>query len=150
MDIYEFTHLKNAGDTGEKKTVFIGGSKTIKKLNTNVLLKLEEIIEKNHHIVVGDCPGVDTLVQQYLFERGYKNVIVYVSGDKVRNNVGEWNVCHVPVEDGVSGFDFYRKKDIAMSDVADYGLMIWDGKSKGTYHNIIDLQERGKFVGVLR
>ena len=34
MDIYEFTHLKNAGDTGEKKTVFIGGSKTIKKLSS--------------------------------------------------------------------------------------------------------------------
>lgn len=137
-------------DKGEKMIVFIGGSKTIKQLNTNVLLKLEEIIEENHHIVVGDCSGVDTLVQQYLFERGYKNVIVYVSGNKVRNNVGEWNVCHVPVEDGVSGFDFYRKKDIVMSDVADYGFMIWDGKSKGTYHNIMDLQERGKFVGVLR
>lgn len=149
MDIYEFTHLKNAGDTGEKKTVFIGGSKTIKKLNTNVLLKLEEIIEKNHHIVVGDCQGVDTLVQQYLFDYGYENVTIYVSGETVRNNVGAWDIEHIPVEDGVSGFDFYRQKDIVMSD-ADYGLMIWDGKSKGTYHNIMDLQARGKFVGVLR
>lgn len=144
------TNSKNANDKGWKMTVFIGGSKTIKKLNTNVLLKLKEIIEKNHHIVVGDCPGVDTLVQQYLFDYGYENVTIYASGETVRNNVGAWNVQHIPVEDGVSGFDFYRKKDIAMSDVADYGLMIWDGKSKGTYHNIMDLQERGKFVGVLR
>ena len=144
------TNSKNANDKGGKMTVFIGGSKTIKKLNTNVLLKLKEIIEKNHHIVVGDCPGVDTLVQQYLFDYGYENVTIYASGETVRNNVGAWNVQHIPVEDGVSGFDFYRKKDIAMSDVADYGLMIWAGKSKGTYHNIMDLQERGKFVGVLR
>lgn len=131
----------------KNNTVFIGGSKSIKELNANVLLKLEKVVEKNHHI--GDCSGVDTLVQQYLFDCRYENVTIYVSGDAVRNNVGEWNVCHIPVKDGVSGFDFYRQKDIAMSDVADYGIMVWDGKSKGTYQNIMDLNKQGKIVEIL-
>ena len=31
-----------------------------------------------------------------------------------------------------------------MAEDADYGLMIWDGKSPGTMNNIIELLQRGK------
>ena len=33
-----------------------------------------------------------------------------------------------------------------MSDQADYGFMLWDGESKGTLNNILNLLERGKHV----
>jgi hypothetical protein len=37
------------------------------------------------------------------------------------------------------GFDYYSLKDRAMAEAADYGLMLWDGKSKGTVNNVVNL-----------
>ena len=48
----------------------------------------------------------------------------------------------------VRGFQFYKQKDIAMANTADYGFMIWDGESKGTLNNMIDLISRNKPVMV--
>ena len=38
----------------------------------------------------------------------------------------------VAAHQGARGFDYYSVKDRAMADAAEYGLMPWDGKSKGT------------------
>ena len=35
-----------------------------------------------------------------------------------------------------------------MSEEADCGIMLWDGKSKGTLNNILNLLEQGKQVAV--
>lgn len=35
-----------------------------------------------------------------------------------------------------------------MADAAEYGLMLWDGKSKGTINNIVNLSRAGKPVVV--
>lgn len=48
----------------------------------------------------------------------------------------------------VRGFEFYKQKDIAMANTADYGFMIWDGESKGTLNNMINLISRNKPVMV--
>lgn len=74
---------------------------------------------------------------------------VYVSGDKTRNNIGDFNEKHINA-DGLKGFEFYRQKDIAMAKDADCGLMLWDGKTKGTACNIRDMREMGKEVIVIR
>lgn len=65
---------------------------------------------------------------------------------KARNNIGRWNVRSVPVPSYVKGFDFYKQKDVAMANEADYGFMIWDGESRGTLNNIINLTAQGKRV----
>ena len=54
------------------------------------------------------------------------------------------NVKAVAVPPQIRGFDFYRQKDIAMAADADYGFMIWDGKSRGTYSNLVTLIENNK------
>lgn len=46
---------------------------------------------------------------------------------------------NVNVDDGIIGFEFYVKKDIEMAKRADVGFMIWNGKSRGTFNNIINL-----------
>ncbi len=33
-----------------------------------------------------------------------------------------------------------------MAEVAEYGLMLWDGKSKGTLNNVVTLSHRRKLV----
>lgn len=53
------------------------------------------------------------------------------------------NALHI---EGMSGYEFYRQKDIVMAADCDCGYMIWDGVSKGTRQNIEDLKRLGKFV----
>ena len=129
--------------------VFISGSKTITFLNEEAKEKIDEFCQTNAEILIGDCFGADHIVQIYLYDRGYKNVIVYVSGDEVRNNAGNFNVKHIRVTDDLSGFCFYRQKDIAMANDADFGLMLWNGSSRGTECNISDMRKMGKSVMVI-
>ena len=128
--------------------IFIGGSKMINSLTTEFTNELDRICSEGHEILIGDCFGVDLLVQKSLSERGYTNVTVYVSGDKVRCNYGNFPVKHIPVSEDVSGFEFRRQKDIAMAQDADCGLMLWDGRSRGTAANIVELKAMHKEVVV--
>lgn len=40
---------------------------------------------------------------------------------------------------GAKEFDYYSVEDRAMAETAEYGLMLWDGKSKGTVPNVVNL-----------
>ena len=42
------------------------------------------------------------------------------------------------------GRDLYTLKDISMAEDADYGLMVWDGESKGTLNNILLMKKLNK------
>ena len=128
--------------------VFIGGSKAISILTAEFTAELDRIIADGHEILIGDCYGADLLIQKYLVSRHYTKVTVYVSGDKFRNNTGGFFVRHIAVPNGCTGFEFHRQKDIAMAEDADCGLMLWDGKSRGTAANIADLRAMGKEVNV--
>jgi hypothetical protein len=126
--------------------VFISGSIDIKRLPDPVKHRLNNVVKNRLGVLIGDASGIDTLVQSYL--QTYPNVTVYCSGNRCRNNVGNWKVIYVPVEKKSRGREFYTKKDQRMSEKADFGLIIWNGISKGSYRNINDLAERGKKVVV--
>ena len=124
--------------------VFISGSISIKKLPNIAKKKIDSIIEKKLTVVIGDARGVDSIVQKNLLKENYNNVIVYHTGDKIRNNFGDWNTVTVQNENNLKGREFYTLKDLKMADDADYGLMIWDGKSKGTLKNIEEMKKNNK------
>ena len=124
--------------------VFIAGSIKIKKLDERVKAKIDTILDQNLRIAVGDADGVDSSVQSYLVERQATNVVVYCSGPKPRNNLGDWGVTPVKADAAPGTRAFFTAKDIAMADEADYGLMIWDSRSVGTLKNVIELIARGK------
>jgi hypothetical protein len=126
--------------------VFIGGPRTIRTLHSAVEERLNSIIEKNITVLVGDANGIDKEIQEHLYAANYKAVLVYASNGIARNNVGQWEVRNIPVTSNVTGFAFYAEKDKAMADNADYGFMIWNGKSKGTLNNIINLSRQSKVV----
>jgi len=126
--------------------VFIAGAKSIKKIDDIIEKKLVSISQKSYDVLIGDCHGVDKAVQNFFTTLNYSNVTIYASEGKARNNLGNWSIQNVPVQEGVTGFEYYRQKDIAMSKVADCGFMIWDGKSKGTLNNIIALTNQNKVV----
>lgn len=125
-------------------SVFIAGSRKLSRLNEQVQKRLENVMAGSYVVLVGDANGADKAVQKFLFERNYRNVTVYCSGSVCRNNLGNWESHHVEVDPKISGRDFYTKKDIEMAVVADYGLMIWDGKSPGTINNVLELVKRDK------
>lgn len=128
---------------------FVGGSKTITRLKAEAISAIDELRAANAHILIGDCFGADKLVQQYLYDNGYTNVTVYVSGYKVRNNVGAFPVKYIDCG-GLKGYKFYQQKDIAMADDADVGLMLWDGKTRGTEQNIVYMKSKGKSVRIIK
>jgi len=131
-------------------TVFISGSMRIKNIHPQVLNRIENIIKSSFEIIVGDADGVDTSIQTFLKTKSYERVVVYYSGQYVRNNIGSWPVEEVFTEEENKTRKFYTAKDIEMAKKCDYGLMVWDSKSTGTLSNVIQLltQEKKSLVFV--
>lgn len=125
-------------------SVFIGGSRRLSRLNAELSHRLDNIIEKELRVLVGDANGFDRAAQAYLAGRGYKDVLVYCTAGICRNNVGNWPEHAVEYHGPDRGFEFYAAKDDAMLRDADYGLFGWDGKSRGTLRNIQRMAEQGK------
>ncbi len=123
--------------------VFIGGSRAVAKLNPAVRDRLDDLIRRNCTILIGDANGADKAVQQHLAARGYSNVVVFCM-EECRNNAGNWPLRHIKPPGRRRDFTYYAAKDLAMFNEADYGVMLWDAKSKGTLQNILNLVRAGK------
>lgn len=130
------------------EAVFLGGSRRIARLNDGIRSKLDGLIERGLWFFVGDANGADRALQQHLADRGYERVVVYAVAGSLRNNVGQWKVCLVDPPKGARGFELYSAKDKKMAIDASYGLMLWDGKSRGTLENVRNLLSQRKPVAV--
>lgn len=125
-------------------TVFVAGSRRISRLPAEVKARLDTMIEKGLQILVGDANGADKALQQYFADKTYPNVLVHCMKDHCRNNLGNWPTRQIAAPRGAKGFDYYSLKDRVMAETAEYGLMLWDGKSKGTINNIVNLSRDRK------
>jgi len=130
------------------KKVFFSGSRRLGKLNKDLRIRADKIIAQGFLILLGDANGADRAMQQYLAERSYKNVVIFCAGQTCRNNIGGWKTKHVVINRGQKDFRYYAARDKEMSEEASYGFMLWDGKSKGTLNNIVNLLELDKYVVV--
>lgn len=128
--------------------VFIGGSRKISRLNGMVKGRTENILNEGMSVLIGDANGADKAIQEHLAEQGYRNVTVYCTGEKCRNNIGNWETHQIKSDRKKKDFEFYTAKDLEMSKDADYGFMLWEGSSVGTLNNILNLLDRGKKVVV--
>ena len=126
------------------KTVFIGGSRRVSRLNSDIQRRLDQIIAKRLQVVLGDANGADKAVQAYFKDRSYPHVLVFCTAGRCRNNLGAWPVEAVPAPHKTRDFEFYTAKDAAMARAADVGFMIWDGESSGTMVNVARLVGSGK------
>lgn len=129
-------------------TVFLSGSRKISRINEAIRQRIDNIIEKDFNIVIGDANGADKAMQSYLAEIRYPHVTVYYVGEKSRNNVGDWQSDNVAVSGNLRGRDFYMVKDKEMAQRADFGLVLWDGKSSGSAANVLEMLKFGKKVVV--
>ncbi len=127
-------------------SVFVAGSRALSRLNPQIRERLDNIIERNVSVLIGDANGADKAVQQYLAKRQYRQVIVYCM-EICRNNIGGWPMrCHVAKPGAKRDRHYYGIKDAAMVKDATCGLMLWDGLSKGTLTSAINLLSADKKV----
>lgn len=124
--------------------VFISGSMSIKKINLEVLERINNIIDSGYQVLVGDADGVDTSIQSHLLEKNAKSVLVYCTGEQPRNNIGKWSINKIETKYKPGTRSYFTAKDLVMADDCDYGLMIWDAKSTGTLSNTVELLRREK------
>lgn len=126
------------------KSVFIAGSRAVSKLNPLIRERLDNIMKQNLLVLVGDANGADKAVQRYLAKSQYRHVVVYCM-DSCRNNLGVWPTRNHRAEvNARHDRHYYGLKDLAMSQDADCGLMLWDGISKGTLTNVFNLLNADK------
>ena len=127
-------------------SVFIAGSRALTHLDAQVKDRLDNILRKEFTVLVGDANGADKAVQRYFAQRAYKRVVVYCM-ETCRNNVGNWPVRSHSGEPGQKrDRHYYGIKDQAMAKDASWGFMLWDGISKGTLANVVNLLDYGKKV----
>jgi hypothetical protein len=126
--------------------VFIGGSRQMGRLNSEIRQRLDNIMAQFFTVLVGDASGVDKAVQKHFADNHYNSVIVFCAGNSWRDNIGGWETRHIHVDRSTKDYRFYMAKDIEMAKEAHYGFMIWDTKSSGTLSNILELLEMGKKV----
>jgi hypothetical protein len=127
-------------------SVFVAGSRALSRLNPQLRERLDNIIRQSFTVLVGDANGADKAVQTYLAQRAYHHVTVYCM-EVCRNNVGGWPIRpHKADPDARRDRQYYGIKDSAMAKDATCGFMLWDGLSKGTLTNVINLLEADKKV----
>lgn len=139
--------------SGSSKTQFEDSGYYRKELPKEIQNKIEQYMNEKKTILVGDAPGIDRQVQDFLNDRGYMDVEVYSPGKKVRYSANEkWNTNLVDVPDAEEGSgEWLRGKDEAMTNRADEGLaVILDEGAKATRNNIERLGSQNKKCDVFQ
>lgn len=112
------------GYTSEDNVFVSGKVKYDQPISKDISDRVDEIITAGAKIHIGDAPGADTRVQEYLAEKGYLNVLVYTTDEKARNNAGNWEVKQISGKGYKDERRVRRQKDIAMTTASNKGLAI--------------------------
>lgn len=125
--------------------IFLSGSSGVSFLPKQLEMRLASLMKKDFSFIVGDAPGADTAFQNFFASSKYPHVTIYTIESRPRNNIANWpvTVCYSPRQGNKSR---QLAKDLAMSRDADAVIVLWDGKSKGTYNNIQHLTSLKKTV----
>lgn len=154
---YHTSYVKRAGKQG---TLFVSGSSKTqdkesgyyrKSLPKPVREQLDDAMKKGTKIVVGDAPGVDRQVQDYLKRKGYGRVEVYGPGKEVRYSANKrWKTNPIDAPEFEPGSkEWLAKKDVEMERVSTQGLaIVLDEGAKATRKNVERLVANNKDVKV--
>ena len=149
------------GYKGPEDTVFISGSSKTqfedsgyyrKNLSDKVRQQIDNEISKHSHIIVGDAPGIDRQVQDYLKKSNYDNVEIFGPGNKdVRYKADKkWKSTTVDNPDAEpNSKEWLASKDRVMDGIADRGIaVVLDEGAKATRNNVSRLMAANKDVYV--
>lgn len=136
--------------SGSSKTQFEDSRYYRKSLPRPITDKLEEFINNKSRIVVGDAPGIDRQVQDFLKKKNYSNVVIY-GPDSIRYLASsKWKTKPIDSSEFEKGSpSWLAKKDIAMERASTKGLaVILDEGSQATRNNIKRLIDDNKSVDI--
>lgn len=132
---------------------FVFGTTHISELPQPIIHALNKRMYDGDILLVGDAPGTDTLVQDYLKINDYRNVLVFYTGtneDKPRYLAdSKWNTISVIPDDGCEpgSREFYQRKDKVMADIATFGLAVPRvNGSESTIRNIRQMLDKGQVI----
>lgn len=147
-------------ELGKRRRVFVSGSSKTenkdspyyrKRLPKKIRKELDKYIDEKVNFVVGDAPGIDRQVQNYLNSKNYRNVDIYGPGTKVRyvaNKNWKTHPIDAPEYEPYSK-EWLAKKDIEMERASTEGFaVILDEGASATRKNIDRLIESNKDVKV--
>ena len=147
-------------EAGKKRAVFVSGSSKTqskdseyyrRKLPKDIRKQLKEYMKQDVKVIVGDAPGIDRQVQDFLNKKRYMNVEVYGPGKQVRYSANKkWKTNPIDAPEFEPGSkEWLAKKDIAMEKASTEGLaVILDEGAKATRKNVERLSANGKSVKV--
>lgn len=168
----ELTHYGVLGmKWGVRKTkpkterVFVSGTSKMQskdseyyrdELDKEIRNHLDSLMNKKVEFLIGDCVGVDAMVQGYLATHKYDKVHIYVSGNEVRNNADDkgslgWKVHGVNANKFEKGSkEWHAVKDEVMNKIATSGLAVIldEGGAKATRKNIDRFIKTNKDVAI--
>ncbi len=121
------------------KKIFISGSISLKKLDFKILASLDKIILKKYKVLVGDAFGIDSAIQEYLNQKQYFDVEVHSIYSQPRNIISSsFKTIKVDFDETLkSEREKQTFKDVFMTKNSDTSFVIWDGKSTGSFQNIL-------------
>lgn len=153
-------HYRKAPSYKKTDVVFVSGSSKTQtvyspyhrsSLPDPIKDELNSIMSAKSKIIVGDAPGIDRQVQNYLNSKRYSNVEIYGPGEAVRytaNKKWKTNPINAPEYEPMST-EWLAAKDIAMEKAATRGLaVVLDEGAKATRKNVERLEANQKFTKV--
>ena len=128
--------MDNKAQSKSKKLLLMG-SKAFKaeRLPTEVASKIDEAIDQNMTILVGEALGAPRLYQDYLQSKDYRNVIVG-HAKSLRYNAGNWKTKQY-------GNDL-KERERGMIEDCDSAVVIWTDASGVIAENLEILKNLGK------
>ena len=149
---YPIDHPKTLFISGSSKTQTKGNPYYRKKLPKEIRSEIDAAIKAKKKIILGDAPGIDRQVQDYLKKKRYSNVEVYGPGKQVRYSADKkWKTN--PIDSGKYKPDtdeWRAEKDKVMSMLADEALavILENGGAGATRDNIKRILEQNKDVKI--
>ena len=80
--------------------------------------QLGVIIDQELPVVIGDAPGADAAVQQFLADCGVRHVTVFCGDTIPRHNIGAWPVRQILADAAPGTRAFHSAKDREMTRLA--------------------------------
>ena len=137
--------------SGSSKTQTKDSGYYRKNLPRQIRRELKNRMKRGDTIIVGDAPGIDRQVQDYLYKKNYKKVEVYGPGRQVRYSANKKWKTH-PIDSPsyeIGSKEWLAAKDIEMSNRSTEGLaVILDEGSRATRNNVDRLISQNKDVKV--
>lgn len=153
--------IRKDKETSSNNKVFISGSsKTTdpnsgyyrKELPKQIVDKIDSYVKNQNEIIVGDAPGIDSQVQDYLNKSKYNNVTIYITSKSPRYLANkDWKYKTIDTGDlDPNSKEGLRLKDEAISKDAGHGLavILENGGASATRNNVQRLLDQKKDVNV--